>query len=100
MAVVVTEPALSGISDMKRVIEVAGHFKIEDKVIINKYDISRDNTADIEKILDEMKVELLGKLPFSKDINDALVAGKSVIEYTDKPISKKIAGIWDKIIDY
>lgn len=99
LAVVVTEPTLSGISDMKRVIEVAGHFKIESKVIINKYDISRENTADIEKILDKMKVELLGKLPFSKDINDALVAGKPVIEYTDKPISKKIAGIWDKITD-
>jgi MinD superfamily P-loop ATPase len=40
MAVIITEPTISGIHDMKRVIEVCQHFDIPVIVCINKYDLN------------------------------------------------------------
>ena len=47
LAVIVTEPTLSGIHDMERVVQVAKHFGVPTKVCINKYDINEDEASSI-----------------------------------------------------
>ena len=44
LAVIVTEPTPSGLHDMERVFELCKHFNVSAQVIINKYDLSSDNT--------------------------------------------------------
>jgi len=39
-ALLVTEPTLSGVHDLKRIIEVCQHFKVPALVCINKFDIN------------------------------------------------------------
>jgi len=48
LAVIVTEPTLSGIHNLKRVIGVCHHFAVPVIVCINKYDINQDNSRQIE----------------------------------------------------
>jgi MinD superfamily P-loop ATPase len=38
LVVIVTEPTVSGMHDLKRVSEVAEYFKIKTQVVINKYE--------------------------------------------------------------
>ncbi|MDI6703958.1 MAG: hypothetical protein QME40_04750 [bacterium] len=61
LALIVTEPTLSGIHDMERVADVAGHFGIHTKVVINKYDINLENTRDIKKICQDRNIEVLAE---------------------------------------
>ena len=48
LILIVTEPTLSAIHDLVRVLGVAHHFGIPAIVCINKYDINKDNTRNIE----------------------------------------------------
>ncbi|NOX97567.1 MAG: (4Fe-4S)-binding protein [Nitrospirae bacterium] len=94
---VVTEPTLSGIHDMKRVVNLATRFKIKTLVLINKYDLNLVVTKQIEDYCLTNRIQLAGKLSFDTVITEAMVAGKSVIEYSDREVSAEIRKVWDNI---
>ena len=97
LALIVTEPTLSGIHDMERVAELARHFSIPIKVVINKFDINEENTGAIEKFCHEKDIEVLAKLPFSESVVKSLVNKVPIVEFCDDRISKEIALLWKKI---
>jgi len=97
LALVVTEPTLSGIYDMERVISVARHFGIRTYVCINKYDLNFKNTQTIRKYCQDSNIELAGEIPFDTKVTEALVNGKSIIEYQDGEVSHQISNLWDKV---
>lgn len=97
LVLVVIEPTLSGIHDAKRIIEVANHFRIPALACINKYDINLKNTDDILDFCREEEIEVVGKIPYDDTATKAMLAEKTVVEYTDGPFAKTIKEIWDKI---
>jgi len=97
LAVVVTEPTLSGLHDLQRVIKVAQHFGVKTVVIINKYDINLENSAKIEDWCKETNISVIGKIHFDNIITEALVKGVPVVEYSDNTVTKEIKNIWQKI---
>jgi MinD superfamily P-loop ATPase len=96
-AVVVTEPTLSGLHDADRVISVARHFKIETRLVINKYDLNLDMTRKIEKYCRGHAVALIGKIGFDTSIVKAMVEGKTIIEYPNGKTKKEITGVWSTL---
>lgn len=96
-AIVVTEPTLSGLHDAGRVIDVAKHFKVLTRLIINKYDLNIDMTGKIEQYCKEADVKLIGKISFDKTVVEAMVDGKTVIEYRNGKARQEIVGIWDAL---
>lgn len=97
LALIVTEPTLSGIHDMQRVADVAKHFGICAKVIINKYDINLKNTQDIKKICQDRNIEVLAELPYSEDVIKSLVNGMPIVEFCNSQITKDIIDLWKRI---
>lgn len=96
-AVVVIEPTLSGLHDAERVIDVAGHFDIPVKVIINKYDLNYDITKKIEEWSKSRDIEILGKVVFSKTVVESVVRGKTIIEYSNSKVAGTLIKIWKKL---
>jgi MinD superfamily P-loop ATPase containing an inserted ferredoxin domain len=94
LAVVVTEPTLSGLHDLKRVVKVAQHFRVKTAVIINKYDINLENSAKIKDWCQKNNVPIIGKIHFDNIITEALVKGLPVVEYSDNTAAKEIKDIW------
>jgi MinD superfamily P-loop ATPase len=80
-ALVVVEPTLSGIHDLKRALLLIDHFKIMPLVCINKHDINPQNTSEIRGFCSENNIDLIGVIPFDGAVTDAMVAGKTVVEY-------------------
>ncbi|RLE05269.1 MAG: (4Fe-4S)-binding protein [Candidatus Aminicenantes bacterium] len=97
VALIVTEPTLSGIHDMERIADVAKHFNICAKVVINKYDINLENTKNINKICRDRNIEILAQLNFSEDVINSLVNGIPIVEYCNNQITKDIVALWEKI---
>lgn len=96
-AVIVTEPTLSGVHDMKRVLEVASHFKIDTKVVVNKYDLNENMTENIKTICVKENIELVGLIPFSREVSESIVKGVPIVEYMRNDVSKEIISIWQEI---
>jgi MinD superfamily P-loop ATPase len=98
MGVVVTEPTLSGIHDMKRVLGLMKQFKIKSAVIINKFDLNHDNSKDIEQFCQENDVEILGKIPFDPIMTKSMVAKKTLPEYvSNHEITELLRKMWTRI---
>lgn len=94
----VTEPSLSGISDVKRAYELTGKMKLKSGVIVNRCDINAELTLEIEKLSAKMNVEYLGAIPWSGDFLLALKDKKAVTEYSkDKRIIDRIKLVWSYI---
>jgi MinD superfamily P-loop ATPase len=64
LALVVTEPTISGEHDLERILGVTEHFQLQTEVCINKYDLNPDVSCHIEDICIERSIEVAGKLPF------------------------------------
>jgi len=94
LAVAVTEPTLSGLHDLERVVKVTKHFGVKVVVIINKYDINLKNSIKIEKWCQKANVEMIGKIHFDNVITEALVKGLPVVEYSANTATKEIKDIW------
>ena len=94
IALVVTEPTLSGIHDMERVIGVARHFGIRTACVINKYDINLVNTKNIEDWCRISDIPLIGKIPYDLSVTESIVKGMPIVEYADNAITKAIKEVW------
>ncbi|MDD4438707.1 MAG: P-loop NTPase [Dysgonamonadaceae bacterium] len=97
--VVVTEPTLSGLHDLKRTLEVTAGFKLQTSVIINKFDINTEIASKIEDYCNQNSIKVMGKLPFDPLIVEAMVNCKSITDYApDSKISNLIRKTYSKII--
>jgi MinD superfamily P-loop ATPase len=97
LVLIVTEPTLSAIHDLERILGVAYHFKIPAVVCINKFDINLDNTERITKYCEQNNIDVVGKLPYDTIITKAMTHGKNIIEFSDGKLSNEIRKMWDKI---
>ena len=99
LGLIVVEPTLSGIHDMKRALGLLNHFKIPSLVCINKYDINEENTNRIVEFCGSNGVEFVGRIPFNSIVTEAMVAGKTVIEYSPGNIvSQEIEIVWKRVL--
>jgi len=98
LALLVTEPTLSGIHDLERVLGVCHHFGIPALVCINKYDINEDNARQIESYCLSQGVEVASKIPFDTIVIEALVQGLPIVEYSQGKITQEIETLWQAVV--
>jgi MinD superfamily P-loop ATPase len=98
LAVIVTEPTLSGIHDLDRAISVCQHFNVPVIVCINKYDLNEDNSHQIENYCYSQGIEVASKIPFDNVVTEALVQGLPVVEYSNNSVTQQIKKLWQSII--
>jgi len=94
---IVTEPTLSGLHDAQRVMELAKHFNISIKLVVNKYDLNLAMTQRIEEFCRKQDVPVIGKIVFDKTVVKALVAGKTIVEYAECAVGDEIRKVWEDI---
>jgi MinD superfamily P-loop ATPase len=95
----VTEPTLSGIHDFERALLLLKHFNVTPFVCVNMYNINRDNTEKIMRFCKENSIEITGKIPFNPKVTEAMVNGKTIIEYSpESDVAKEIEKIWRKLL--
>ena len=97
--VIVTEPTISGLHDLKRLRELIVKFRLPSGCIINKADLNSGYTDEIQKYLKHEKMDMLGTLPYDEKITSAMVQGKSILEepYSGSETAGIIREIWQNI---
>jgi len=97
LALAVTEPTLSGLHDLERIADLAGHFELTVTVAVNKYDLNESMTIKIEQFCKERGFRVVGKIPYSQDFTDAMVQCQSIVEYRNGPASEAVKATWKKV---
>ena len=99
-ALAVTEPTVSGIHDLARILKVTGHFKIPSGIVVNKYDLNMEMTDKIKLLAKDYNAEFIGTIPYDKKFTDAQMEGLSVVEYNQSLTTEVIENIWERVKQY
>jgi len=95
--VLVTEPTVSGLHDLKRVFQLVKKFKIPAGCIINKADLNETVRMEIERFLQEENIAAITSLPYDGKFTEAIVQGKTIPELGENNLTEKIETAWQKI---
>ena len=96
---IVTEPTISGFSDLERIINTALGFKVKVFVTVNKADINKENTEKIIEYLSKNNIEYVGSIPYDKEAVRLINEGKTVVD-SDSNVGNAIREIYKKVMSY
>ena len=95
--VLVTEPSVSGLHDLKRVYELVKKFHIKAGCIINKADINKNVANEILEFLKEEEIIHLADLPYDETFTSAMTECKTIIEVDNSEIKQILTETWEQI---
>ncbi len=95
--VLVTEPTVSGLHDLKRVHELVKKFNIRAGCIINKSDLNHRVCEEIEDFLKKENIVLISRLPYDETFTKAMTEGQTIVEYKKNGITATLKKSWKKV---
>lgn len=95
MVLIVTEPSVSGISDMERIIKTSQKFQVKIAVCINKYDTNLENTQKIESFCQQFTLPMVGRIPFDPAAVKAINTGQTIVDI-DCAAGRAVQNVFDK----
>lgn len=99
LLLVVVEPTLSGRHDLERVLDLAAHFKVPARLLINKYDLNADMAQTIEAAASERGALCIGRIPFDPVFTRAMVQGQTIFEYAGaEEHQQELRIIWTRVL--
>ncbi len=97
--VLVTEPTVSGIHDLKRVYELVKKFGIKTGCIINKADLNSAVEKEILQFLSKNNINHIASLPYDETFTQAMTNGQTIVEFGESKVKNLLEQSWDKIKD-
>ena len=99
LALIVVEPTVSGVHDMRRILSTTQHFGLKSLVCINKADVHPPGTQEIEAFCLHNGTEVIGRIPYDEQVTQAIVHAQPVTEYQPKaPASLSLTHIWQLVL--
>jgi MinD superfamily P-loop ATPase len=97
MVLVVTEPTLSGLHDLRRVAELCKQLNVKTGVCINKADINPEVAGEIEADALQRGMSFLGGIRYDDAVTAAQVKQLTVVEHGDGPAATDIRALWARV---
>jgi len=95
LAILSTEPGISAIHDLSRIIQTVRHFGVTPAVCVNRCDINPEKTLEIEDFCRRDSIPLLGNIPFDPSVTRSMSEGLPVNAFDpSSPASIAISRIW------
>ena len=79
VAVLVAEPTLSGLSDLRRITELVSRFRIRCFITINRHDINPAISQRIESEAEKIGVRSIGNIPYDEHIVRRIASGENIM---------------------
>lgn len=95
LALIVTEPSVSGLHDLERILGVTRHFGVEALVCINKYDLSPEMCDEIARYCTQESIDLVGKIPFDPDLLKVVKQGRFLESLLQTKAGDVIENVWE-----
>lgn len=97
LVLIVTEPTVSGLHDLKRVCELTRHFGLRTLICINKWDLHEEMTRRIEVFAREQSLPVVGRIRYDRAVTEAQVKGMSIVECTSDGAASDIRAVWEAV---
>ncbi len=99
LVLAVAEPTLSGISDLKRILQTAAILGAKTAVCINKHDTCPENTEAIESLCKSENITFIGRIPYDRHVPEAINAGLSIAD-VDCPAKDALYAAFERTMTF
>lgn len=97
--VIVTEPTLSGISDLERAYRVASLYVKDISILINKCDLHPENGMLIRQFCQSKSLPIIGEIPFTREMVDAQMMRQTIVENAPQSLcAREIRLAWHRLL--
>ncbi len=96
---IVTEPTMSGLHDLKRVAGLARHFSVPAMVCLNKWDINPHMSEQIRTEAQNLGVPVVGRVRYDKAVTLAQVQGQALTEFSSGHAAEDVKELWHKLCE-
>ena len=76
MVLVVSEPTISGVSDLERVLAIIGRFNLPAAVCVNKADLDEEQAVQVVSLCDANRIPFVGSIPYNHAMAKAISEGQ------------------------
>ena len=97
MAIIVTEPSVAGIHDLKRVASLCKQLSIPACVVINKADLHPATTQEIEAFAQKSDLFVAGRIRYDAAVTQAQIEHRPVVELQDSKAGQDIKQLWKEL---
>lgn len=97
LLLMVTEPTLAAMHDLERIVRLADHFGLPACVFINKWDLSAENTAELEAACSRWGLPIVGRLPYAEAVAEAVAQARPLVEYDPGGLGKPVEEAWGRL---
>lgn len=98
LVLVVAEPSLSGISDLKRLVKTAETLQTKLAVCVNKFDMAPEKTEEIRQFCVECHIPFVGVLPYDPVASKMMNQGKSIAD-TEGPLKEALFHVYQNTME-
>jgi MinD superfamily P-loop ATPase len=99
LGLIVTEPSLAGLHDLKRVLGTLRHFRVPAVICINKADIYPEGARAIREFGAAEGIDLIGEIPYDENIPRTMIKGKPItLLFPDSPAARAMQDVWRNAI--
>ena len=99
LALLVTEPTVAGLQDLRRALQTLRHFGVVALVCINKADVYPVGAQEIDAYCRANGIDAVARVPFDPSVPAAMVAGAAVTAYRpDAPASLALSAVWQQLV--
>ena len=91
--VLVTEPGISALHDLRRLVTICRQFGVPMFLVLNKADLDEERAEDVRRYCAEEAIEIIGTIPFDPAVIEAARRGESVAD-TDTPAARSLKNAW------
>ena len=96
LALVVTEPTLSGEHDLERVLQLTQHFGIPAMICVNKWDLNPSMTERIERAAEARGATVAGRVRYDTTVTAAQVRAQAVVE-CESAAADDVRALWESV---
>jgi len=95
--VLVTEPTVSGLHDLRRIEELVKRFGIPSGCVVNKADMNPAVAAEVKEYCETEGITHIAGIPYDQEFTSAMVRGRTIMESRSGDLKKLVSRCWDTI---
>lgn len=99
LVLLVLEPSLSGLSDLKRILKTVRQLRVPVVACINRADTSPEFTQQIYRYCAEHELMVLEEIPFDPLVIRAINHSRPVVDYPHSPAAEHICSLFEKTMN-
>jgi MinD superfamily P-loop ATPase len=100
LALIVTEPTVSGDHDLRRIAQLIKQLGVQAMVCVNKFDINPEATNAIRLFAGSAGMPFAGAIRYDQAATAAQRKEQTIIEYMENGLSDDVRAVWEKVTSF